>query len=75
MELIDLMQSVTLLGVFKVLIVTLLTVYALFAFLMMRQVVAMTNAVMMRDDYVIRIIGVINFVFAILVFLMSVLIL
>jgi hypothetical protein len=42
---------------------------------MMKQVAAMTKAVTMKDDFVIRILGVLNFVFAVLVFLIAILIL
>lgn len=71
----DLFSIITLLGVVKVLTVTLLLVYTVFALLMVRQVFAMTKAVSMKDDFVIRILGVLNFGFAILVFLLSVFIL
>jgi hypothetical protein len=56
-------------------LVTLLTVYTVFALLMMRQVSAMTKAVAMKDDYIIRVLGVLNFGFAIFVLLMAVFIL
>jgi hypothetical protein len=41
----------------------------------MRQVGAMTKAVTMKDDFVIRILGVLNFVFALVVLLLAVFIL
>lgn len=75
MDPITLVQSITYLGVVKFLIVTLLLVYSVFALLMMKQVSAMTKAVTMRDDYVIRILGILNFGFAILVLLMAIFIL
>lgn len=75
MDIITVVQSITFLGVVKLLIVMLLLVYAVFALLMMKQVGAMTKAVTMRDDFVIRILGILNFGFAILVLLMAVFIL
>ena len=61
MDLITLVQSITFLGILKFLLVTLLLVYAVFALLMMKQVAAMTKAIAMRDDFVIRMLGIINF--------------
>jgi len=75
MDIITVVQSITFLGVVKFLMVILLLVYAVFALLMMKQVSAMTKAVTMRDDFVIRILGILNFSFAILVLLMAVFIL
>ena len=75
MDIITVVQSITFLGVVKFLVVLLLLVYAVFALLMMKQVGAMTEAVTMRDDFVIRILGILNFGFAILVLLMAVFIL
>ena len=56
-------------------LVMLLAVYAVFAMLMMRQIAAMTKAITMRDDYIIRILGILNFGFAIVVLLMAIFIL
>lgn len=75
MDILTLIQSITFLSVVKFLIVTLLLVYSLFALLMMRQVSAMTKAVTMRDDFVIRLLGILNFCFAIGVTLVSIFIL
>lgn len=75
MNALSLFESITVLAVVKVMVVTLLLVYAVFALLMMRQIGAMTKAVTMRDDYIIRILGVLNFGFAIFVLLMAVFIL
>lgn len=69
------LESITLLSITKVLLVVLLLVYVIFALLMMKQVAAMTRAVTMKDDFVIRVLGVLNFVFAVLVFLIALLIL
>lgn len=75
MDPILILESITLLSITKVLIVVLLLVYVVFALLMMKQVSAMTKAVTMKDDFVIRILGVLNFVFAVLVFLIALFIL
>jgi hypothetical protein len=75
MDLLSIIQSITVLDVVKFLIVTLLLVYSIFALLMMRQVAAMTKAVTMRDDFIIRLLGILNFVFAIVVLLLSIFIL
>lgn len=63
----QLFQAITLLGVFKVLMVVLLGVYGVFAFLMMRQVAAMTRAISMKDDYLIRALATLHFGFAVVV--------
>ena len=68
-------EGITLLLVVKVLIVILLGVYSVFALLMMRQIAAMTKAVTMRDDYIIRLLGVIHFIFAILVLVIAIILL
>lgn len=75
MDLITIFQAITFLGILKVLLVLLLLVYSIFALLMMKQVSAMTKAIAMRDDFIIRVLGVINFCFAIVVFLMALLLL
>ena len=75
MDPILILESITLLSIAKVLVIVLLLVYVVFALLMMKQVAAMTRAVTMKDDFVIRILGVLNFVFAVLVFLIALLIL
>lgn len=68
-------EGITLLLVVKGLIVVLLCVYSVFALLMMRQIAAMTKAVTMRDDYIIRLLGVIHFIFAILVLVIAIILL
>lgn len=75
MNLLTIVESITLLLIVKLLVVVLLIVYNIFAFLMMKQIGAMTRAVSMKDDYVIRILGICHFAFSILVFLLAVVIL
>lgn len=75
MNMFSLIESITVLSIVKVMLVMLLIVYAVFAMLMMRQVSAMTRAVTMKDDYIIRILGILNFGFAIFVLLMALFIL
>jgi len=75
MDIVGIIQAITFLDIVKLLMVTLLGVYAIFALLMMKQVSAMTRAVQMSDDYLIRILGVLNLGFAVLVLLLSMLIL
>lgn len=57
----------------KFLLVTLLSVYAIFALLMMKQINAMTKAVQMQDDYIIRGLGALHFGFAVIVWILSLL--
>lgn len=68
-------EGLTILMVVKVMVVLLLLIYMIFAGLMMRQIISMTRAVTMRDDFIIKIMGIVHFVFAILVFLMAVFVL
>jgi len=65
------LESLTFLLFVKVLVVILLFVYLVFAMLMMRQIVAMTRAVAMQDDFIIRIIGILHFVMALIVWVIS----
>ncbi len=74
MNILSFLDSITLLLVIKVLTIILLIVYNVFAFLMMKQIGSMTRAVSMKDDFVIRMIGIAHFIFAILVLLMAVII-
>ncbi len=71
MDILEIMQSITFLGVVKFLLVVLLMVYAVFALLMMRQVAAMTKAVTMRDDFIIRLLGIAHFGFAMIVLVVA----
>jgi hypothetical protein len=57
----------------KMLVVLLITVYLAFALLMMRQISAMTKAVQMQDDYIIRGLGIMHFGFALLVWILAIL--
>lgn len=75
MNLITILESITLLSIVKLLILILLAVYNIFAYLMMRQIKAMTRAVIVKDDYVIRILGVGHFVFAVLVLFIAAIVL
>ena len=65
------MDNLNLMMLVKFLLVTLLTVYVVFAFLMMRQITAMTKAVQMQDDYIIRGLGALHFGFAVIVWILS----
>lgn len=71
MDVLTIIQTITFLDVVKFLIVLLLLVYAVFALLMMRQVAAMTRAVAMKDDFVIRLLGVAHFAFALVVLVVA----
>lgn len=75
MDFITFLDAITFLGIVKILLILLLLVYSIFAMLMMRQITDMTKAVVMKDDFVIRFLGILNFGFAILVFLMAIFIL
>ena len=75
MDLIGILQSITLLLVVKVLIVILLLVYTIFAGLMMTQIGAMTRAIVIKDGFIMKILGVIHFVFALLILLGAIFIL
>lgn len=75
MDIITVIQSITVLKVVKVMMIILLLVYGVFAGLMMSQIKAMTKAISMKDDFVIRGLGVAHFALAILVFLMALFIL
>lgn len=68
-------ETFSLLTLVKILIVVLLTVYMVFAGLMSLQIRAMTRAIVMKDDFLIIVLGLLHFAWAILVFLMAVFIL
>lgn len=59
----------------KILLILLLGVYTVFAGLMMAQIGAMNRAIVIRDGFIMKILGLIHFGFAILVFLMALFIL
>lgn len=67
----EILGSITLLLIVKVMLVILLFVYVVFAMLMMRQIAAMTKAVTMQDDYVIRVVGGLHFLMALAVWIVS----
>jgi len=75
MDIISVFESITFLSVVKFLICVLLGVYGVFSLLMMKQIQAMTKAVTMKDDFAIRILGILNFVFAIVVLILALVIL
>lgn len=75
MNLFNIIQSITLLGIVKVMLIILLIVYNIFAGLMMKQIGAMTRAVTMKDDFLIRLVGIIHFGFALFVLLLAIIIL
>lgn len=75
MNIITILQSVTLLSLVKVLILILLGVYGTFAFLMMRQIRAMTRAVVLKDDLIIQILGIGHFVAAVLILFIAIVVL
>ena len=75
MDIFSLVQSITFLSIVKLLLLILLLVYTVFAGLMTRQITAMTRAVMMKDDFVIRGLGLAHFGLAVLIFLMALFIL
>lgn len=75
MDIITLAESITILSVFKVLIIMLMFVYLIFAFLIMKQVRSMTRAVNLKDDFIIRILGIGHFAITVLVLLLSLIVL
>jgi hypothetical protein len=75
MDPIAILQSITLLLVVKVLVVALLAIYAIFAGLMMTQIGAMTRAVVIKDGFIMKILGIIHFAFALLILLGAIFIL
>ena len=75
MDPIQVFQSITLLGIVKVMLIMLLVVYNIFAGLMMKQIASMTRAVTMKDDFLIRLVGIIPFGFALFVLLLAIIIL
>ena len=75
MDAMGVIQSITLLGIVKLMLIVVLGVYAIFAGLMMRQIVAMTKAITMKDDFVVRTLGILNFGFALLTLFLAIIIL
>ena len=68
-------ENFSFIGVFKLLLVVLLIVYGLFAYMMMRQIGVMSRAIRMKDEYIVKVLGVAHFAFALLVLVVSVLVL
>lgn len=71
MDFFGMLELLTFLNIVKFLVVTLLLVYTTFALLMMKQISSMTKAVTMQDDFIIRLLGVLHFGFAVVVLLLS----
>ena len=69
------LDAFTLLGLVKILMIILFGVYAIFAGLIVTQVGAMNKAVVIKDGFIMRILGLLHFAFAILVLLMAIFIL
>lgn len=74
MDIFALFDAFSLVLLVRILIITLLIVYTVFALLMMRQISAMTKAVQMQDDFLIRGLGVMHFVFAVVVLVLALLV-
>lgn len=74
-DLLRLLEKITLLSLVKLVFVVGILVYTVFAFLMLRQIQVMSRVVMMKYDYVIKIIGVAHSVFALMVLLVALVIL
>ena len=71
----QIINSITLLSIVKVLIVALISVYTVFAFLMMRMASSMTRAVQMKDGAIINILALSHFIFAAVVLFLSIVVL
>ncbi len=67
----EILDSITFLLIVKILLLVMFSVYGLFAMLMMRQISAMTKAVQMQDDYVIKFLGIAHFGFSIMVWFIT----
>ena len=74
MDIFAFLDAFSLVLLVRVLIIILLIVYSVFALLMMRQISAMTKAVQMQDDFLIRGLGVMHFVFAVVVLVLALLV-
>jgi len=75
MEILNFVESITLLNVVKLMLVVLLVVYTIFAYLMMVQVRSMRRAVRTKDDQILRALGIAHFVFACLVLFIAIVVL
>ncbi len=71
----SLIEGFTILTLVKALVVILLGVYTIFAGLIMTQIGAMTRAVVIKDGFIMKILGLIHFLFALLVLLLAIFIL
>lgn len=74
-DLIFLIEGITLAGVLKLLLIVGLLVYGAFAFLMMRQIIAIDRAIQTRDGFIMRFFGVANFTAVIIVLIIAIIIL
>lgn len=68
-------DSFTVLTLVKILLVILLGIYAIIAGLMITQIASMNKAIVIKDGFIMKILGLLHFSFAILVFLMAIFIL
>lgn len=65
----------TILTLVKILITILMGIYVIIAGLMVTQIGSMNRAVVIRDGFIMKTLGLLHFAFAILVFLMAIFIL
>jgi hypothetical protein len=72
---VELMLEEYVLILVKVLILALLGVYGVFAFLITRKIELMTKTVRMKDAHLIKGLGIINFVAAVVVLIMALILL
>lgn len=75
MDPIAFLQAITLLSIVKALLIVLLGVYAVFAGLMTSQIGGMTRAVIIRDGFIMKSLGIIHFGLAVMVLILAIFIL
>lgn len=61
----------SLLGLVKIMVIVGISLYVFFAYLMVKQISLLSKAIKMRDDYVLKILGMAHFVYAILVLFLA----
>lgn len=74
-DLIFFIEGITVAGVLKLLLIIGFMVYGVFAFLMMRQIISIDNAIRTRDGFIMRLFGIANFTAVIIVLIIAIVIL
>lgn len=71
----EIINSITMLDIVKVMIIVLVVVYNVFAFLMLKMASSMTRSVQIKDGVIVNTLALAHFIFAVIVLILSIVVL